>query len=359
MANKLQEYDSLRIVATILIVVDHSYYWSITMGHGAYSRDLFVPPSLGWVCFDIVKVIGCIIVPSFFFLSGALWRYASKQKTTSFKKMLSSKIRRLLVPYFLVGVFYMLPIKYLINYQDVHLSFLQLPAYLFFERSISAHLWFIYVLFCCFVVMFWVIRFANDKCILFLGGIILCVSYIYPDQEVFLMFKFIYYMPYFMFGYVFERYRVKFNRIISTYPGLFFLLLCFLVIIGSKLRIPFSLPVLGIVSTYIFAYWIKEFILRFKVFREISRYSMDIYLYHEPLNQVVLLLFYLVLGTYMPWYFYSLMLFFRIFGLLFISILIAKIVDRISHITYIRRAAYFSTVILLLISVGYICFIDN
>lgn len=165
-----------------IIVIIGQLLWG--MGH--YSRDLFVPPSLGWYS-SSYRLYYCSFI---FFLSGALWRYASRQKITSFKKMLSSKISRLLVPYFLVGVLYIA--------------------------------------------------------------------------------------------------------------------------------------------------WI--------------------FIYHEPLNQVVLLLFYLVLGTYMPWYFYLLMLFFRIFGLLFVSILIAKMVDRISQITYTRRAAYFSTVVLLLISVGYICF---
>ena len=131
--------DILRVIAIILVVFGHSII--------LYSKDWGLYHSIYEVpVLDYLKrIINVVQMPLFFMLSGYLLNKEVKNKITLF---LFKKTCRLLIPYILVGFFWLLPIRYLVGYSGYRGTFF-LKRYftdIILARN-NGHLWFLISLF--------------------------------------------------------------------------------------------------------------------------------------------------------------------------------------------------------------------
>lgn len=117
---RVNEYDLLRVIATVLVVIGHSCY--LIMGGVHYE----VPADSWWVydsnLFRLIRFLSGWVygfhMPLFFLLSGAVYHLKEEEQL---KKLVCNKLRRLIMPYYLCGLFFMLPIKRMTGYYQCHL----------------------------------------------------------------------------------------------------------------------------------------------------------------------------------------------------------------------------------------------
>ncbi len=156
-ASHVAEYDVLRVIVTLLVVLGHATYVSHVTKYGGCDYSVFFSgASLFQRCVSSLSgLIYLFHMPLFMALSGALfYRSFEKGKYMSFKALVLEKGRRLLIPYFIVGVLYSFPLKYFSGYYagSEHL-FRDLIMGQVLIRD-DTHLWFLLVLFCIFIVAY-------------------------------------------------------------------------------------------------------------------------------------------------------------------------------------------------------------
>ena len=104
--NKIVEYDIMRTIGVILVVLGHSLY--LNMGNGQGGVDYTSVYSLGNLLgtngyFNVSKFIVNPIyffhMPFMFFVSGAVFRVGNKNKPYDFTRLIKNKAKRLLGPY--------------------------------------------------------------------------------------------------------------------------------------------------------------------------------------------------------------------------------------------------------------------
>lgn len=153
---RVAEYEWLRLIATVFVVVGHSAFWVINTTHGGvyYGADEFVwiaPAYFSAVFGGVRAVAGWVYrfhMAAFFFLSGAVLRLRPMGAPGRF---LAKKARRLLVPYYLCGLVWMLPVKYLAGFYKTENLSAALGDFLLGGGD-SGHLWFLPALFWCMAV---------------------------------------------------------------------------------------------------------------------------------------------------------------------------------------------------------------
>lgn len=124
---------NIRALAIILVVLGHSIIlYSESWG---YFQSVYDVPFLD----SLKSFINIIQMPLFFSISGFLFYYSiNKQK--NFKPFFTKKVKRLLIPFLVIGIFWMIPIKVLIDYSGYqNLNLLQIIGKLFLGTD-SGHL---------------------------------------------------------------------------------------------------------------------------------------------------------------------------------------------------------------------------
>lgn len=186
-------YDWVRIIATILVVIGHSAYLSIHTTFGgieyllpANLHNAYNSPPLS-MCRYLSRWVYGFHMPLFFMLSGAVFALKPMQ---SLDRIFKAKFRRLLVPYFVWGWLFMLPIKRLGNFYTNDTLRKALQGFL--SGQDSGHLWFLTALFWC-IILFCVIAKTLRKLLkiqsiyallLVVGVIQLSISYLPFDVLV-------------------------------------------------------------------------------------------------------------------------------------------------------------------------------
>lgn len=187
--NRITLYDQIRFWATILVVIGHSTYLE------AYSElvqvEYSLPDKISSVyysdVFEIWRTVQRWIygfhMPLFFVLSGALFVYSVEK---NIKDVFISKVKRLVVPYFVWGYLFMLPVKYLAGFYDR--NSLKEAYKIFWRARESGHLWFLLALFWCMIYMYVVVNILeriklNNTLILFISAICFRLISIYFPVE--------------------------------------------------------------------------------------------------------------------------------------------------------------------------------
>ena len=148
-------YDWLRLIATLFVVIGHSSYLSIHSHLGGV--DYILPEDIHPVYYSLLfriirKIVGFVSsfhMPLFFMLSGAV--LALKDYRT-FDTFAEAKFKRLIIPYFLYGLGFMLPVKCLGNFYNADNFAEIIKSFLKVEGGESGHLWFLPALFWCMMV---------------------------------------------------------------------------------------------------------------------------------------------------------------------------------------------------------------
>lgn len=148
--------DNLRAFAILTVVLGHSMilYSSDWNLYQTGQQSLF---------FDICKrIINLYQMPLFLSLAGYL--YARTAERDSFKRLLAKKLPRLLIPFFAVGLLYMIPIKLLAGYPPYRGEPVYRPVLQFLSGKDTGHLWYLPVLLAMFILSHLIVRlFGNRK----------------------------------------------------------------------------------------------------------------------------------------------------------------------------------------------------
>ena len=151
----------LRCIAIIVVVFGHSIILYDPQW-GIYSTTYTVS-SLMW----IKRLINTFQMPLFLFLSGFCFFYSSQKygykNVRSIIQGILCKAKRLLIPFFVVTIFWMIPIRFLCNYVPwANLNLIQIFKRVFLGLD-SGHLWFLPTLFSIFIIAFLVLPRVNKK----------------------------------------------------------------------------------------------------------------------------------------------------------------------------------------------------
>lgn len=267
---------NIRAIAIIIVVLGHSIilyspYW------GVYQTVNKV------YIFELLKnIINIIQMPLFFSLSGYLF-FKTMSKKKSILTFIKTKFKRLIIPFIAIALFWMIPIKCLVNYPNyVNKSFLEILQ-LLFSLSDSGHLWYLPTLFFIFIIMFGVCKLLKIKeqdykyFLIFL--FLLVLSIVSSKISINLYINNIFtYLIYFYLGFLICKYEnnlVKINKIAITFITIMLMILA-LIFNNAYLNLGAAILTILMFNVVIPA-------KTNKVIDKISTNSFGIYLLHSPL----------------------------------------------------------------------------
>ena len=291
-------YDWLRLLATLFVVIGHSSDLKMVtdIGGVAYRLPEQVSPVYYALPFALLRKLVRIVygfhMPLFFFLSGAVLCLKPVGKLDPF---VNRKLKRLLLPYFVCGFMFMLPIKFLCNFYNV--ATIKQAAHAFLYGNESGHLWFLPSLFFCMITFVLLLKTLQYfKCesvwmLVFAAGA-LQMGYKYIPFDILGMQKGLSYISYFLLGYIFEQYLRKIDvskimdfivfAVLSAMEtvNIFFPFLDRLcaAIIGCA----WALTLAKLCGTYL------KRLENTRMWKLLIKNLFSIYLYHDPMEYIIL-----------------------------------------------------------------------
>lgn len=193
MVQRLENFDIAKAICIILVVIGH-----------------YCENAPAWYM-DIHDVIYSFHMPLFMFASGYIY-IAFKKEEESYTKFIWKKIRRLMIPYFVVS-FIVISIKLLSQggaYVENHVTFLSYIKALYSPEA-GYYLWFIWALWWMFVITPF-FKTKTNRAFLFGLAIILHFMPVFLPKEYFCLMQFQEMLIYFVFGMVcwdFKEYLPK------------------------------------------------------------------------------------------------------------------------------------------------------
>lgn len=291
--------DNVKAFAIVCMVLGHC----IQFGSGSHFEQeelYFLNP--------VFKFIYSFHMPLFMLISGYLFAFSVERR--SWQENFRKKITSLIVPIFTWALLPLcISVVSLLSQTKGHLSFRESIDYYLFT-SIT-HLWFLWAIFWCSIVILIVHRFFKDR--VWIYALCVLLSLFLPDSDNWGKYGFM--LPYYLLGYYYNRMGNAFKQNIrSSYlllfiGGIFVILLFFFnrdsYIYTSGyciLRNPvqqlltnvfrFSIGLFGSLTVILFFSKIKRYICRSthlsKVFSELGKETMGIYIVSEFLISIML-----------------------------------------------------------------------
>lgn len=182
---RIPEVDLLRGFAAICVIVGHSFITTPIDISG-----------VSW-CQQLYRIINSFHMEVFFVLAGFVYH------CTSYKKYISGKIQRILVPYFFFGVLALLLHSFGGEAVNRHTPFLEgIQNLILYGGSY----WFLYTMFIILAVFPFVERFLNMQYKMVIFAILLVVMQLivrFPNLAT--INSIVYYFPYFILGYLLRK----------------------------------------------------------------------------------------------------------------------------------------------------------
>lgn len=279
------QIDTLRAYAILTVVLGHSII--------LYSDSWFVYTSTqsSPICNFLKAFINLYQMPLFFSISGYL--FAKSKKKPIFASFLLAKGKRLLIPFLLIGLFYMIPIKIVFHYPPYDGKSYLAIIRLFLNGSDTGHLWYLPTLFLIFVVSFFLKSVAGNRLLTWIvatiAGLVLwtfrlSVPIFHP------LFVYCRWIMEYLWCFSFGAMLFHFHH--QTRPPSVFLfiavrvcviILSVFVVLSDALnflRIPSAIASLVLVSGF---YFFTPNIQCKPILKAISDNSFGLYLFHSPL----------------------------------------------------------------------------
>ena len=153
----IEEYDFIRVIATLFVVIGHTGYLSMETKYGGITLNIDEVALNQKIIDFIIRFIYSFHMPLFFALSGSIFKLSlSNGKINSIKQIVKSKTRRLIIPFYIVTLFYVVPIKYFIGYFDMSQNKIYDIILGQFFLCGNTHLWFLIVLFQVIIVAYYI-----------------------------------------------------------------------------------------------------------------------------------------------------------------------------------------------------------
>ncbi len=234
-------------------------------------------------------------MPLFFVLSGAVF---ALKKEKDIDTLLKSKVKRLIIPYFLYAWLFMIPLKYLGNFYTKHQVILALRGILY--GIDSGHLWFLPTLFWCIICFALLKKTVYKKVkspylLLLLSGLVQLL-YSYLPFDFFFLKQGLSFLFWFALGFVFEFERKNHSSWNFRTTVFAFLVVSIIEIFDFKYHVltPFFTICCGSFLVYLFADICSRklsFFTQKKSWNLVVRNLFYIYLLHDPLEYIVLRIF--------------------------------------------------------------------
>lgn len=270
--DQLNDIAVLRCIATVSLVVWHSYCPFICW-------DIANTPLNGIYTALFTRIIPSANMPLFTILAGYLFSYLflEKNKYREFKGFLLNKIKRLLIPFFVLGTLISL-LEYGKDLTD-------------FLYGTPNHLWYCLMLFYVFIICWIVETYFNSTINIFLGiTSLIVVAFTGPGalsiQCYGGLFLPVYYYGYFVFGFIFRKNLPN----ISLINGKLILLLGGIIyIVTVAFNRGFCVPIVSISFFLVLYYFVNNDCVKRILNKEksaaiislFSKLSFGIYVFHQ------------------------------------------------------------------------------
>lgn len=317
--NRIYEYDCIRFLAILSVVIGHSCYMSIGYTHYSLPDNVdliynsFVFTNLRW----LAGFVYSFHMPLFFILSGAVFGLSvfenGVKRSIDFSKTINKKIWRLILPYCFYGVLFMIPIKFMLGWYHPGSNVGKEIFYFLIYGTYSGHLWFLFSLFFVFLIATCLVSYFKLNTIYSLLGMLLTgivLTWIFSAKpssntphifEIYNVFSKLYLIC-FILGLIFAYYLPLINLAVTRYKALTLSLMIIALHVMSW-KVLSHYPYKPIICLY---YAILVFLSLYFLFRYFCSFNfviqqlnsrlstffftnlMGIYLLHDPLNYVIL-----------------------------------------------------------------------
>lgn len=293
----VRDYDMIRVLGTMLVVAGHSAYTTMVTDTGGIIVDVKYGTAQEMLLL-LVRLIYSFHMPLFIALSGALY-WHTNEKNKNFGEMIERKFHRLMVPFFAVNIFWSIPLKLSSGYWDGKGGGESKIWNIFWGQFVlldNNYLWYLVSLFWIFCIFHVLYKYIRNEIFIAL----ICFAAFVCGQHIpwnyFGIQRCFSHMIWFYCGILFDRNRLR----IRMYLRRPIIQIAFYLIAGGvymaylfcfKTNAYFYIIVggAGIGITYLLAMYLANTeIMDPKVFKEIFRYSFQIYLFSDPLNYVLL-----------------------------------------------------------------------
>lgn len=294
----IEEYNIIRVVATILVVIGHAGYISPMTEYGGISFGEYSIPVAQQIIDLGVRLIYSFHMPLFFALSGSLFYLnVESNKFNNLIDVLSVKAKRLLIPYVFCTLFWVIPIKALSGYWSNSASLLKdiIFGQLFLYGN--SHLWFLWVLFIVTIIT-WICR-KNEIVRVFIALFFFYCGCM-VDIPQFGVSRILLNLIWFELGYQYGKNRDLIQRLIelkgrkialATISTMLYLavLMCYLRLAKGSEFAYGIVHFTGVAMSFALAFLVAEKKIRNRfLYRIILRHSMGIYLFSDSINYLIL-----------------------------------------------------------------------
>ncbi len=217
LSKKEQEYDCLRVIATIFVVLGHCTYYKISTSYGGIDYSIYADNGCIMLkCFiRITKVLYLFHMPLFMALSGALfYKSVQKKRYDTFLQLIKNKGKKLLIPFLVVSTLYSFPLKLVSGYYSYSTNLMKdfLIGQLLIQGN--THLWYLVTLFFIFVLAYEIEKhFEGFEFIKILLFVLLNLISVWISIK--LLSNILYYILWFYVGFYFEPNRILLNKKIN------------------------------------------------------------------------------------------------------------------------------------------------
>ncbi len=308
--SRVLRYDYIRVILLILVVLSHCSYYDIITPFGGinYQTMMFADGISDTKAHLAIKIISNYLysfhMPAFFALSGCLFWNQINQNRWTLSSLIRKKFKRLILPLLGTWFFWNIPIKYISGYY-IGVPFSKVLLQLIFPNRV--YLWYLESLFLVFVIVYIIIQLVHSNLwrliimlLMYTVGIIL--QY-YANDYI----PFGNPMRYCIWFYLGKQIECIANEIrkrmwvicnIFIFDiGLFFIFRHVQETLPIFIIRDFALAFMGIAITFVLSEQIGSVLSKYpRTLKKISDRSMDVYLYSEPLNYLILSSVYSILG---------------------------------------------------------------
>lgn len=310
-SKRIMEYTVLRVFAILLVLVSHISYYKVGNEFGGVNILALAPSgtSFKWYYFidKFRYVIYLFHMPLFMAISGALFALQTKKgRWSDFGTFTEAKWQRLMIPYLVFTLLYLVPLKYLSGYFG-QTNFLMAEGSQLTLLG-NSHLWYLYTLFVVALVAYFLVPRMQVWYLLPLWGLHLASAYV-GLSLISLPMEF---LLWYMLGAMFEFYRETLTAYFRTKRAVFLTIWLTAFVVCSLLSLyvgRFGIPVLqrlvndlAAVAGMGLTYLLAESLAQQKSFLESSFVKavllngLGIYIFSDPLNYVLLRLGQALLG---------------------------------------------------------------
>ena len=277
MKQRIVEYDYVRAVAVLLVILGHCSYYKIMTDYGGvnYGIDPYQTLSSVWIG-RVTATLYCFHMPLFVALSGCMFSMTVAQKGVQpFRLFAKKKAIRLLIPFLFVALFWSIPLKYASGYWDGSATDVLRQIFLgqiLMYGNYNSHLWYLLAIFNVFLLAFIVEKYNLRKnpqaffCVLIVLSVAgrLCGHHMVGITES------MSYLVWFYVGFYFERCRERINHFICSHVGWIIVvvtIIIFAVMVSAHSHLPkmtgigsigyatyYPLALMGMFATYVLCY---------------------------------------------------------------------------------------------------------